>query len=152
MTATFLADLDAAARRAETAESAFRREASARMSALEEERAFAFRRLNLMRGIIAAVAAADVEGTEEAPEAARAAGLAELKARLGWASDSAARDAVITRFTPVVEAARDLQTADGAARLSAALAAFEAWYAETHEIAFLALFAQYIPETPLVDF
>ena len=146
---TFLGDLDAAARRAETAELAFRREASARMSVLEQERAFAFRRLNLMRGIIAAVAAAD---EEEEPGAAAAAGLAELKARLGWASDSEARNAVITRFTPVTEAARDAQTADGAARLSAALAEFEAWYAETHEAAFWALFAQYIPETPLVDF
>jgi hypothetical protein len=77
MTATsFLEDLQAAARAAETAEAAFRREVATRIADLEQQRAFAFRRLNLMQAIAEAVGPAEDEPT------AMAYALAALRARL----------------------------------------------------------------------
>ncbi len=52
----FLDALKAAADEAEVAEKQFRREAAQRIAGLERERSFAFRRLNLMRAVAAAVA------------------------------------------------------------------------------------------------
>jgi hypothetical protein len=56
---SFLEDLQAAARDAEAAEAAFRREVAARMAGLEQQRAFAFRRFNLMQAIAEAVGPAE---------------------------------------------------------------------------------------------
>src|SRR5579862_219316 len=120
----FLEALARAADAANVAEAEFRREVAARAKTLETERIFAFRRLNLMRAIADAVAAA--------PDAAvaLAAGGAALRETLGWASDSEARDAVLARFVPVVEAVssslapenHDEQTASA---VTEALGAFE---------------------------
>ena len=56
MTATsFLEGLHRAARDAEFAEAAFRREVATRVAGLERDRAFAYRRLNLMKAIAEAV-------------------------------------------------------------------------------------------------
>ena len=99
MTATsFLEDLRAAARDAEAAEAGFRREVAARIADLEQQRAFAFRRLNLMQAIAEAVGPAEDEPT------AMAYALAALRARLNWESDSEARAAVLARFAPVAQA------------------------------------------------
>jgi len=53
--------LKAEAEQADKAEDAYRREAAQRIKALEQERSFAYRRLNLLR----AVAGAMAEATEE---------------------------------------------------------------------------------------
>jgi hypothetical protein len=151
----FLDDLQAAAHDAEAAEAAFRRSAAARIAALEQERAFAFRRVNFMRAIADAVAAAEDE------DAAVAHASATLRARLGWTSDSEARSAVLARFAPVAEALfvalapeadRAANREAAVADVRAALASFETWYDETHAKPFWTLFEHYIPETPLVDF
>jgi len=147
----FLDELQAAADDADAAEAAFRRSAAARIAVLEQERAYAFRRLNFLHVVADAVACAEDE------QAAAAHANATLCARLGWTSDSEARSAVCTHFAPVATSiflARAAE-ADGEvcqADVRAALASFEAWYAETHERPFWALFDHYIPETPLVDF
>ena len=151
MTATFFLDaLKAAADEAEAAEARFRREIAGRTKALERERAFAFRRLNLMRAVADAIASAESE------EIAVANATATLRARLGWASDSEARDAVLVRFVPVAQAAfASLAPPEAEAQemdVQQSLADFEAWYASTHENAFWVLFEHYMPETPLVDF
>jgi hypothetical protein len=96
--ALFLAALDADAREADAAEAGYRREAAARIGELERVRALAFRRRNLMRAVAAAIE------RSESVEIAVAVGLATLRTRLGWSSDSEARDEVLTRFAPVVEA------------------------------------------------
>ena len=83
--ASFLDALKSAADAAAAAENAFRREVAERSKTLGRERAFAFRRLNLMRSLAEAVAHA------EDPEVAVANGLAMLRAKLGWSSDSEAR-------------------------------------------------------------
>ncbi len=60
---------------AHAAEAAFRRDAAERIKALERERAFAFRRLNLMRAVADALATAETEeaavATARAPQRAR---------------------------------------------------------------------------------
>ena len=95
MTASFLLELKTAAEAAKTAEASFRREAALRVAALEQERAFAFRRLNLMQAIAEAMASAESE------EIAVASAFAALRTRLGWNSDSEARSEVIMHFSPV---------------------------------------------------
>ncbi len=146
---SFLEDLRVAARDAEAAEAGFRREVAARISDLEQQRAFAFRRLNLMQAIAEAAGPAEDEPT------AMAYALAALRARLNWESDSEARAAVLARFAPVAQAVfASLMPDDdnSAADVAAALTQFETWYSQTHTAPFWTLFEHYIPETPRVDF
>ena len=148
-TIAFLDDLQAAARDAESAEATFRREMAARLAVFEQERAFAFRRINLMKAIAEAVVAADDE------EAAVAHALAALRTRLGWSSDSDVRAAVVARFAPVAQAVATSITPSEEAQdtdVRAALMQFESWYAQVHGTPFWVLFEHYMPETPLVDF
>lgn len=155
-TPSFLDELKAAADRTSAAEDEFRREVAERSKALANERAFAFRRLNLMRPI------AEVVATAESEEIAVAAATAVLRARLGWGSDSEARDAVVSRFAPVAVAmfaSLSPKDENAAANEDAAepnvieaLAEFEGWYAQTHTGPFWALFENHMPETPVVDF
>jgi hypothetical protein len=145
----FLEDLRVAARDAEAAEARFRRQVAAQIADLEQQRAFAFRRLNLMQTIAEAVGPAEDEPT------AIAFALVALRARLNWESDSESRAAVLARFASVAQAVfATLKPNDdnGEADIAAALARFEAWYAQTHTTPFWTLFEHYIPETPRVDF
>jgi hypothetical protein len=150
MTSAFLDELKGAADKAEAAEAKFRREIAERTKALERERAFAFRRLNFIRAVAEVIASAESE------EIAVASALAVVREKLGWANDSEARGAVLTKFAPVAKAmfaslAPPEAEAEGADPRQA-LADFEAWYADTHENAFWVLFEHYMPETPRVDF
>jgi hypothetical protein len=148
--ASFLHDLKAAADGAAATEAEFRRQTADRTKELERERAFAFRRLNLMRTVADAVAAA------ESKEIAVAGSLALVRSRLGWSSDSDARSDVLSRFSPVAEAVFvSLAPPDEespATDVTRALEEFETWYAATHATPFWALFEQYVSETPVVDF
>lgn len=156
--AVFLAALDDAKQAASVAEEAFRKEAAARAEALARERAYAWRRADLMAGLAATLA--DIEDDAMAG----AAGQALLRARLGWSSDSAAREDVLARFAPVAvalhragrcgaqtEAPTEMPT-EAPPDPAAALAAFEDWYLATRESPFWYLFEHYMPETPRVDF
>jgi hypothetical protein len=144
--------LKAAADRAGAAETAFRRETAQRIATLERERIFAFRRLNVMRTVIAAVAAVETE------EDAIARGSATLCGEVGWDGISDARTAVLEQFAAVTKAifadlhpiSGELSPDEGSALT--ALAAFEAWYVTTHPVPFWALFDQYVPQTSIVDF
>ena len=82
---------------------------------------------------------------------------AVLGAKLGWSSDSEAREAVLSRFVPVAQAMfASLAPADDENApepdVIEALAEFERWYTETHPNPFWILFENYMPETPVVDF
>ena len=148
---SFLDDLNQASKCAAAAEDEFRRDAARRIKAMEDERAFAFRRYNLMRAVADAVASAESE------EIAIAGATAILRSKLSWSSDSEARSAVLSHFTPVAQAAfACLTPADekGAPRpdVLVALADFERWYVATHPNPFWVLFENYMPETPVVDF
>jgi hypothetical protein len=75
-----------------------------------------------------------------------------LRARLGWSGDGEATMAALAAFAAVASAAFAYHKAAEEADPLAALAAFEDWYRDRHGIAFLKLFEQEMPETPLVDF
>jgi len=148
---SFLDDLKRATERATAAENDFRREIAQRIKALEAERAFSFRRYNLMRAVADGVASAESE------EIAVAGATAMLRAKLGWSSDSEARAAVVSRFAPVAQVMfASLASSEDervpAPDVIAALAEFERWYGETHPNPFWILFENYMPETPVVDF
>lgn len=147
---SWLDALEADALHANAAEDAFRREIATRTKELERQRAFAFRRLNLMRAMVEAIA------TAESEEAAVAHAAATLRARLGWAGDSEARTEVVERFTPVAQAMFDEAVPKDDERplrdVREALQEFEDWYAATHPVPFWVLFENVMPETPLVDF
>ena len=156
-TPSFLDVLKAAADQSSTAEDAFRREVAERTKAMANERAFAFRRLNLMRAIAEGVSSAESE------EIAVAAATAVLRVKLGWSEHSEPRDEVVSRFAPVAVAMFASLSPEDAAAATAnedapepnvldELGAFERWYAETHTGPFWALFENYMPETPVVDF
>lgn len=146
---SFLLDLKTAAEAAKNAEGNFRREAASRIQALEEDRAFAFRRYNLMQAI-----ASSMESSED-EEIAVASAVAVLRTRLGWNSDSEAQAEVMTHFSPVGLAlfrAQGSHDGEIAGLAHKALADFERWYAEARGSSFWNLFEQQIPDTPRVDF
>jgi len=153
--ASFLDRLQSAASHADKAEGLLREEMSRRLKVIEEDRKFAYRRFNLMRAVAESVAAA------ESKEIAVANALAVLRNKLGWSSDSEARQAVLSRFAPVTEAAfANLAPPEAKAAepgtpeidVLSALTEFETWYAQSHPRPFWVLFEHYIPETPVVDF
>jgi hypothetical protein len=146
----FLSTLEAAARAADAEETAFRREAAARIETLERARTFAFRRLNVLRAM------AEAARRAPDPDAAIAAQLDLIRDRLGWAgSEGETPRAVLDRLAPLA-ACVDADVRAGAERTAdnscAELARFEIWYAERFVNPFWALFDRYSPETPVVDF
>jgi hypothetical protein len=144
-TASFLDALGAAAAQAEAAEGQYRREVARQIAAYEQDRAFAFRRLNLMRAVAGAV------GESESEELAVENAVAVLRSKLGWSLDSEARAEVLSRFASVGQAV--FQSADEPVKsVQDALAEFETWYADNHQTPFWVLFEHFIPETPRVDF
>jgi hypothetical protein len=145
----FLDELKLAADTASAAEKTFRQQTAQQIAALDRERAFAFRRLNLMRVITEAIANSENE------EIAVATALATLRARLDWGNDSEARAEVLSHFAPVARAVFGHLASDGSAPapdVTRALAAFENWYAETRQTPFWSLFDHHRMETPVVDF
>jgi hypothetical protein len=148
---SFLDVLKLAAEQASAEENKLRSEIAERTRALESERAFAFRKFNLMRAI------ADVVSGAESEEMAVAGATAVLRTKLGWSSDSEARDAVLVRFVPVARAifASAVPSEDEdapAPDVIETLVEFERWYRDTHPNPFWKLFETYMPETPVVDF
>jgi len=149
--ASFIDDLTLAADRAQAAEDSYRREAARQTTRLATERAFAFRRLNLMRAIANGV------GDAASKEVAVSVATAALRARLGWSHDGEARDAVLARFASVAQAVfADLSprndTEPAGLGVHKALADFENWYAQTHPSAFWVLFENEMRETPVIDY
>jgi hypothetical protein len=153
MTATAAAYLDrlkSATVISESAEAELRREFSARLKAIENDRVFAFRRYNLMQAVAEGVA------TGESEDIAVANALAVLRARLGWHSDSEPRSAILSQFASVAKA-MFLSAAPPEAELPdadvlSALSEFESWYAAKHGTPFWILFENQMRETPVVDF
>lgn len=157
---TYLERLQQAADRAQSVETAYRREAATRIAALERERAFAFRRMNLMRSVAEAAKPQMEDDSDPAErsgeEIAVARALALLRVRLGWSSDSETRDATLAHFAPVVialyRASGDAEMPDETSGIDDALGRFEAWYEETHGVSFWMLFENPMQDTPRVDF
>lgn len=150
---TYLDGLEQAAHAASTAEEVYRREIAQRVRALEQDRAFAFRRLNLMRTVTAAVT-----GHEEEAEALQAGNIAFMR-ELEWTGATEAQRQALEQFQPVVLAAWTLSraTEEEAARaanmaaLERALTAFEQWFAASRNGPFLSVMEREVVELPLVE-
>jgi hypothetical protein len=155
-TDSYLDELEHAAAACEAAEAEFRRTMKERVAALAAERAFANRRMNVMRSLFQTVRQAETR------EIAVAGAVAALRQRLGWREDSPARDEVLSEYAKVADAAfgetradADAVETDAASRTPSvreALAGFETWYLDTRGTAFWVLFEHYMPETQRVDF
>jgi len=148
-TQAFLDHLKAAATSAHEAENALRKRMAEEIARLERQRAFAYRRLNLMNEVTKAAASAENE------DAAVARGLAVLRTELGWTSESETRKATLERFERVVRAAiaglSSTETAESAPDIADELSGFETWYESTYGKPFWVLFDQEIQEIPLVE-
>jgi len=147
--AALVAEFEAAAKKTQQAEEALRKRMAREIADLERQRAFAFRRARLIRALAAAGAGAE---QEEAAAAAQRRAVSEL---IGWSDASEARDAILDRLGPVGRIV--WLCACGAeegtpASAAAALQEFEAWFEGAHGKPFYALFDQYVPEVPVVDF
>jgi len=162
---TYLGELEQAAHAASTAEEVCRREIAQRVRALEQERAFAFRRLNLMRTVAGAVS-----GHDEEAEALQAGSIAFMR-ELDWTGATEAQRQALEKFRPVILAAWTLGRApegegdtasDMASDIAAnreanrealrrELTAFEQWFAENRNGPFLGVMEREAVELPLVE-
>jgi hypothetical protein len=150
-TATALvASFEASAKAAQTAEENLRKAMAEEVKRLERQRAFAFRRTRLVR-LLASHAGMPESKPEEVWQAQRRA----VRDEIGWTGTSEAHEAILARLQPVGDAVRDhLCPKDGSepADVKTELEAFEAWFEGAHGKSFYALFDQYFPEVPVVDF
>ena len=144
--AAWIEELTLAARAAGTAEQEHQTEAARRAAELKEARAFAWRRVNLMRKVASAVRSA-----EEADEAA-AAGRGVLLREVGWNGATAPQREVAEHFAPVVAAIWAATRPEAeTSQVPAEWAAFEEWYAAERGRPFLTLMEREIVELPLVE-
>jgi len=148
-----IARFEHAAEQARQGEDRYRKAAAERIAALALERSTAFRRLNLVRTAINAIAEADD------PEKATLRARFILAHMLGWEEPGPRHQIVLDRLMPVLEALDAALKAGGDAsgrgtpeECEAALRSFEAWYRAEIGSDFYALFDSYTPETPRVDF
>ena len=143
-----LAKFEATAIAAKESEAALHKQMAQEVARAEHERAFAYRKLNLLRAVIDAVAPAKDE------ESATAAGITALRAELGWEKGNETCD--LTRFSPVVRAiflsvTTPAAEGDPATDVTRSFADFEVWYVETFKRPFWALFDREIEEMPIVE-
>lgn len=147
--ANYFAELDRIAKEANVAEDEFRRNIAKRIKELEEQRAFAFRRMNLMKSVAHAVTNAKDE--DEAKAKASEAFLAELD----WTGGSQFQRDVVAKFMPVAlalwESSKLEAKADDVAKIAGELADFEEWFAQQRETPFLAVMEKQMVELPLVE-
>ncbi|MGB3044301.1 MAG: hypothetical protein WBB98_14050 [Xanthobacteraceae bacterium] len=148
-----LDDLDRIAHDASINEENYRKEAAIRFRELEQDRAFGFRRLNLMRTVTAAL-----DGCETEEDAILRGSTAFLH-ELGWSGTSETQQETLTNFAPVIAAcwqamqpeAPETETPADSASIIEKLRAFEAWFAEHRNGAFLSIMEREIVELPLVE-
>lgn len=148
-----LDDLDRIAHDASINEENYRKEAAARFRELEQDRAFGFRRLNLMRTVTAAL-----DGSESEEDAILRGSTAFLR-ELEWSGTSEMQQETLTNFAPVIAAcwqATQPNTSEAGALVNSTtiiekLRAFEAWFAEHRNGPFLSIMEREMVELPLVE-
>jgi hypothetical protein len=146
---TLLAEFEAAAKSARTAEDELRRNTAEQIARLERRRAFAFRRMRLVR--VLADAAAGEASTDDAWGAQRRA----VGHELGWSDAGEVNDLILSRLEPVGHAVWRYVSSDAEeapTEVVSELEVFEAWFEGKHGKPFYTLFDQYFPEVPVVDF
>jgi hypothetical protein len=147
--AALVAEFETAAKTAQLAEETLRKKMAQEVAHLERQRAFAFRRTRLIRTLASSSAGADSEA------AAAAAQRVAVRDELGWSGEGEAHGKILDRLMPVGSAVWQCtcEKGDGtAAAVGTELKQFEAWFEGGHGKSFYALFDQYYPEVPVVDF
>jgi hypothetical protein len=142
----FVHDLERHAQAAAHAEADFRIQSRDRLGQLEAARVAAYRRLNLLSGMVAAIAAVGDDA------AAVEAGVDHACTRTGWSEADAAWADVRHHLTPVAAAIQALgrpaaqdQPAPSPQAPLLAFASFEAWYRARFDADFLGLLANDAP-------
>ena len=155
-----IARLEADCTAAEQAERAVRAEIEARLRAVERVRAFAWRRLNVLKDMLT-VAAGEPDRAVAVDRQ-----LAGLFRDIGWIESSveelgAAGLPLLDRLRPIAEALHAAchqpeptapVPAEAGFDAVAAFAAFEAWFEADRGQPFLEVFERYVPPTPVVEF
>ncbi|MCB1411931.1 MAG: hypothetical protein KDJ76_02265 [Xanthobacteraceae bacterium] len=144
----FLDQLEQAAHAASVEEETYRRDVAMRIQALEEARAFGFRRLNLMRTVVSAIEASETE--DDAVLHGSAAFLREA----GWSSETESQQEALEKFQPVIRAcwqARQAETEADRQAIGDNLRDFERWFGEVRNGPFLSVLEREIVELPLVE-
>lgn len=145
---TFLDQLEQSAHAASVEEENYRREVAARIQALEKARAFGFRRLNLMRTVVAAIEACETE--DDAVVQGSTAFLREV----GWSSESESQQEALEKFQPVIRACWQAGQAEreiDQQTIGGRLNDFERWFGEARNGPFLSVLEREIVELPLVE-
>jgi hypothetical protein len=145
-----VAEFESAAKTAQVAEAELRKTMAAQIGRLERQRAFAFRRTRLIRAL---AKSAGVRSSE--PEEIWLAQRQSVSDELGWTGTSEAYDAILTHLQPLARAVQQrlgIVEGEEPAAVAPELEAFEVWFEEVHGKSFYALFDQYVPEVPIVDF
>lgn len=140
--------LDHVARAASAAEETCRREHAERIRKLELERIYAFRRLTLVKSIASAMNGA--KDQEEATAWATSAFLREVN----WTGASESQREAIERFKLLIDAIWRLQQGEAQEddkEFEREFEAFEQWFAENRNGAFLSLMDGEVLELPLVE-
>lgn len=144
--AALVAELEAVAASAWREEEALRHRMAAEVARLERRRAFAHRRMNLVRTLIAPIAAAATE------EAAASAQRAAARRELGWEREGDYHRAILDRLKPVgIALWHSVRGEESATAALAELEAFETWFETSHKEPFYALFDRTPPEVGLVE-
>jgi len=152
---SYMKDLEQAARNANVAEDAFRKDFARKVEELRRARAHAWRRLNLLR-----VLGRELAGLPE--EEVEAKGRAVFYRETAQNGATEPQREAAAQFAPVVlavwQAVREVpedETGAGAGEpapdVRAALATFEDWYAANRNGVFLDLMERDIVELPLVE-
>jgi hypothetical protein len=156
-----VAQFESAAKATRAAEEELRKKLTEQIASIERQRAFAFRRTRLVRALAAAsdvsTAAPEAERENEAGLEAKAWARQRhaVREELGWTGESDAYNAILEQLRPVAAQVRRCACSDqpdGGADVLDELEKFETWYERTHGKSFYALFDQYVPEVPVVDF
>ena len=154
----FLDDFERSAHEASVNEENYRREIAVRLKELANERAFGFRRLNLMRTVVAAIQ--DCETEDDAVVRGSAAFLREV----GWSAENESLQESLERFQPVIracwqmkqagtgdEASDDAKPEEKPADIGKQLSEFENWFGKARNGPFLSVLEREIVELPLVE-
>lgn len=155
-----VAEFETAAKATRAAEEELRKKLTEQIASIERQRAFAFRRTRLVRSLASALEAdaakPEGDGGEAEFEAKIWAGQRRaVRDELGWTRESEAYDAILAQLRPVGQAvwqcACTSEPGAGAVVMDE-LEKFENWFEAAHGKSFYALFDQYVPEVPVVDF
>jgi hypothetical protein len=156
-----VAEFESAAKATRAAEEELRKRLTEQIASIERQRAFAFRRTRLVRTL---AVAAEADTAKPAPEGSDEAKLAAeawtrqrraVREELGWTGESQAYDTILMQLQPLGQAVLHCACStipDAGTVVLDELEKFETWFESTHGKSFYALFDQYVPEVPVVDF